>query len=198
MWIERLLEPQMHTDEHRYDDKIVVAKERKAHKKTEPLSADLPHGWRARDRGGTIAVERRSDVMRKPVTTEFKDEACKLVMERGYSINGAARELGIAENTLSTGSRSVATRQFPLSETLTPFAHQQPVGLEFLGDDPILLPRGSRQHDLRPQHLTRRRTSPACPPFKGTPIFIRQYNLGSHTHALILLSMDKTRNSIIR
>ncbi len=33
-------------------------------------------------------------------TREFKDQACKLVMEQRYSIAHAARELGINENTL--------------------------------------------------------------------------------------------------
>jgi transposase len=33
-------------------------------------------------------------------TPEFKDQACKLVMGQQYSIAGAAKELGINENTL--------------------------------------------------------------------------------------------------
>lgn len=37
---------------------------------------------------------------RKRFTTAFKDESCKLVMEQGYEIAEAARQLGIAEQTL--------------------------------------------------------------------------------------------------
>ena len=37
---------------------------------------------------------------RKVYDRQFKEEACKLVMERGYSVNKAAKELGIASMTL--------------------------------------------------------------------------------------------------
>jgi transposase len=39
--------------------------------------------------------------MQKRKTKEFKDEACKLVLERGYSIANAARELGLVDATLA-------------------------------------------------------------------------------------------------
>lgn len=37
---------------------------------------------------------------RKRYTTAFKDEACKLVSEQGYEIAVAAKQLGVAEQTL--------------------------------------------------------------------------------------------------
>jgi transposase len=37
---------------------------------------------------------------RKVYDRQFKEEACKLVSERGYSVNKAARELGVASMTL--------------------------------------------------------------------------------------------------
>jgi transposase len=37
---------------------------------------------------------------RKVYTREFKDEACKLVTEQSYSVNKAAKELGVASMTL--------------------------------------------------------------------------------------------------
>ena len=37
---------------------------------------------------------------RKRYTTAFKDEACKLVMEQGYEVSRAAKQLGLAEQTL--------------------------------------------------------------------------------------------------
>jgi transposase len=33
-------------------------------------------------------------------TQEFKDQACKLVMEQGYSLAKASKELGLCEQTL--------------------------------------------------------------------------------------------------
>ena len=37
---------------------------------------------------------------RKVYDRQFKEEACKLVSERGYSVNKAANELGVASMTL--------------------------------------------------------------------------------------------------
>jgi transposase len=37
---------------------------------------------------------------RKVYDRQFKEEACKLVSEQGYSVNKAAKELGIASMTL--------------------------------------------------------------------------------------------------
>jgi transposase len=37
---------------------------------------------------------------RKYYTKEFKDEACKLVMEKGQETASTARDLGVAEQTL--------------------------------------------------------------------------------------------------
>jgi transposase len=37
---------------------------------------------------------------RKVYSQAFKDEACKLVMEQGYSAHKAAEELGVSPNTL--------------------------------------------------------------------------------------------------
>ena len=37
---------------------------------------------------------------RKVYDRQFKEEACKLVSERGYSVNRAANELGVASMTL--------------------------------------------------------------------------------------------------
>ena len=37
---------------------------------------------------------------RKRYTTAFKDEACRLVMEQGYEVATAAKQLGLAEQTL--------------------------------------------------------------------------------------------------
>jgi transposase len=37
---------------------------------------------------------------RKRYTASFKDECCKLVMEQGYEVSKAAKQLGIAEQTL--------------------------------------------------------------------------------------------------
>ena len=37
---------------------------------------------------------------RKRYTTAFKDEACKLVTQQGYEVATAAKQLGVAEQTL--------------------------------------------------------------------------------------------------
>ncbi len=38
--------------------------------------------------------------MRRSFTAEFKDQACRLVMEQGYAVSKAGRELGVGENLL--------------------------------------------------------------------------------------------------
>src|SRR5579862_5044162 len=43
---------------------------------------------------------RSCDVKKKRYSMEFKDEACDLVIKQGYSTAKAARELGIADQTL--------------------------------------------------------------------------------------------------
>ncbi len=55
---------------------------------------------------------------RKIHSPQFKDEACKLVSEQGYSVNKAAKELGIASMTLQywLEKRGHKTRSPPESD----------------------------------------------------------------------------------
>src|SRR4030095_7035287 len=63
---------------------------------------------------GIIRPEGDARVMaRKTYTKEFKDEACRLVTEKGYTQDRAAAELGVTRYTLRDWLRERRNRAMP-------------------------------------------------------------------------------------
>ena len=66
---------------------------------------------------------------RKTYTKEFKDEACRLVTDKGYTQDRAAVELGIGRYTLRDGLRERKNRERGAAAAADPAASSDPEAL---------------------------------------------------------------------
>jgi transposase len=108
-----------------------------------PAVRDLPHVWWALDRRDNAGGKEWPPMA---YSKQFKEQAMRLVTDRGYTPTAAARELGIPDNTLISWLRKAGWRKPAKGDN-------QPVLPQTLSDDPAVLKVKLRQLEAENRRL---------------------------------------------